>query len=103
MKRIILASAMALAIVGSAFAQSVNVTLEESQRDKIKTYVVQNKIQPVVLQERVVVGATLPASLELAAVPADWGPQLNTYRYVYSDNRIAFVEPSSRRVVHVID
>ena len=103
MKRFALASAVALVLAGSAFAQSVNVTLEESQRDKIRSYIVQNRIQPVVLQERAVVGTTLPATVELAAVPADWGPQLSTYRYVYTDNRIAFVEPASRRVVYVVE
>jgi hypothetical protein len=36
-------------------------------------------------------------------VPADWGPTVSKYRYVYHDNNVVLVEPSSRRVVHIID
>jgi hypothetical protein len=39
----------------------------------------------------------------LRTVPGDWGPSVSKYRYVYHDNRVLFVEPSNRRVVHVID
>ena len=39
MTRIVLAGAMALALVGSAFAQSATVTIAPEQRTKIKTFV----------------------------------------------------------------
>ena len=60
-------------------------------------------VRPVVVKERVTVGATLPADVELLSVPADWGPSVTKYRYVYHDNNVVLVEPSSRRVVRIID
>jgi hypothetical protein len=113
MKRIIVASAMALVLATPAFAQSTttttgsapaaSVTIAPEQRTKIKTYVTEKQVKPITMREKLAVGATLPADVELAAVPADWGPQLTSYRFVYTGNNIAFVEPSSRRVVHIIE
>ena len=114
MKRTLLAGVAVLALACPAFAQSsttvttgsapaASVTIAPDQRTKIKTYVTEKKVKPITVKEKITVGATLPADVELLAVPADWGPQLTSYRYVYSDNHIALVEPSSRRVIQVID
>jgi hypothetical protein len=105
MKKVVLALATVGALTAStpSFAQTVGVgvTFEPEQRTRIKEYVV--KQRPVTIEERVSVGARLPADVELRAVPSDWGPSVSKYRYVYSDNRVYFVEPSSREVVHVLD
>jgi hypothetical protein len=115
MKRTMLAGAALLLVLGGpAFAQSTTVTttaptagatvtIAPEQRTKIKQYVVEKKVKPVTVKEKIAVGATLPADVELATVPADWGPEVARYRYVYSDNRVALIEPSSRRVVSIID
>jgi hypothetical protein len=115
MKRIAFAGLAALALAGPAFAQSTTVittpgpsagatvTIAPDQRTRIKQYVVQNKVKPFALRERMAVGTTLPPDVELSVVPNDWGPGLTQYRYVYSDNYIGFVDPSSRRVIEVID
>jgi hypothetical protein len=114
MKRTLLTTAALLALACPALAQSTtittpapsasaSVTISPEQRTRIKQYVVEKKVKPVVVKERVAVGATLPADVELAAVPGDWGPEMSRYRYVYSDDRVMLVEPSSRRVVQVID
>jgi hypothetical protein len=107
MKKIVLALATVGALSASApsFAQTVGVgvTFEPEQRTRIKEYVVKERVAPVTIKERVSVGARLPADVELRAVPADWGPSVSKYRYVYSDNRVYFVEPSSREIVHVLD
>ena len=105
MKRALIAgvAASALWFSGQAIAQSVSVTINPEQRTKIKQYVVKEKVKPVTVKEKITVGATLPAAVELHSVPADWGPSVTKYRYVYSDDNIYLVEPSSRRVVHVID
>ena len=105
MKRALIAgiAASALWFSGQAIAQSVSVEINPEQRTKIKQYVVKQKVKPVTVQEKIAIGATLPATVQLQSVPADWGPSVTKYRYVYSDNHIYFVEPSSRRVVHVID
>ncbi len=112
MKRTILAGVAAIALAAPAFAQSTTVTtgtgpatitIAPEQRTKIKEYVVEKKVRPATVKERVAVGVTLPADVELVAVPNDWGPELSRYRYVYVGDRIVLVEPSSRRVIQVIE
>ena len=116
MKRSLMAAAAAAAVMltSAAFAQSsttvttgsapaASVTIAPEQRTKIKTYVTEHKVKPVTVKEKITVGATLPADVELLAVPADWGPSFASYRYVYADNRVVLVEPSSRKIVQVID
>lgn len=115
MTRTILAGVAVLALVGPALAQttviqtapapaaSATVTIAPEQRTRIKQYVVQQRVKPVTVRERLSVGATLPTEVELVAVPSDWGPDLARYRYIYSDERVMLVEPSSRRVIQVID
>ncbi|WP_338695758.1 MULTISPECIES: DUF1236 domain-containing protein [unclassified Bradyrhizobium] len=52
---------------------------------------------------KIVVGQPVPREVELEAVPADWGPSLTKYRYVYSGERVRLVDPSTRTVVQEID
>jgi hypothetical protein len=114
MKRILIASAVAAALATPALAQSTTVTttgpaasatitLAPEQRTRIKTYVTEKKVKPVVIKEQITVGATLPADVELVEVPSDWGTELAQYRFVHWDNRVVLVEPASRRVVQIID
>jgi hypothetical protein len=105
MKRTLLAGAAALAMVVSsqALAEGVAVEIAPEQRTKIKEYVVKEKVRPVTVKERVTIGATLPADVELRAVPSDWGPSVSRYRYIYHDDNVVLVDPSSRRVVQIID
>ena len=114
MKRTMIAAAavavLALGASNPSFAQGVGVqigpvgagiTFAPEQRTRIREYVAKERVAPI--RERVTVGARLPAEVELRTVPSDWGPSVTKYRYVYSDNRVYFVEPSSREVVHVLD
>lgn len=107
MKKVVLALAaagmLAAAVPASAQTVGVGVTFEPEQRTLIKEYVVKERVAPVTINERISVGARLPADVELRTVPSAWGPSVSKYRYVYSDNRVYFVEPSSREVVHVLD
>jgi len=105
MKRQVLIGATALALVfgGQALAQSVTVELAPDQRTRIKEYVVKEKVKPIVVKERISVGATLPADVELQAVPSAWRPSVSKYRYVYSNNSVYFVDPANRRVITTID
>jgi hypothetical protein len=101
----IAAAGIALAVASPALAQTVGVgvTVAPEERTRIKEYVVKEKVAPVTIKERVSVGAKLPADVELRTVPSAWGPTYSKYRYVYSDNRVYLVEPSSREVVTVVD
>jgi hypothetical protein len=116
MKRgLIVATAVAAITLGastSSFAQGVGVqvgpvgagiSFAPEQRTRIKEYVAKERVAPVTVKERVSVGARLPADVELRTVPAEWGPSVSKYRYIYSDNRVYFVEPSTREVVTVLE
>jgi hypothetical protein len=82
-------------------AQTIVVAPE--QRTAIREYVVKEKVRPHKLQSRVTVGATLPADVELAPVPETWGPSFHSYRYIYTGDDVVLVDPSSRRVIDVIE
>jgi hypothetical protein len=113
MKRTLLAGIAVIALASPTFAQTVIesgppsagavVTIAPEQRTRIREYVTEKRVKPVTIRERVSVGATIPADVDLVAVPSDWGPNLTRYRYVYSGDNVVLVEPSSRRVVQVID
>jgi hypothetical protein len=106
MRRTLIAGTAAALIMATgqiAAAQTATVEISPQQRTQIKEYVVKEKVKPITLKERVAVGATLPADVELAPVPQTWGPSVSKYRYVYSDNHVVLVEPSSRKVIQVID
>lgn len=114
MKRIILAGVAAFSLAAPAFAQTtvvttpapsagVAITVAPEQRTRIREYVVQERVKPITVRERITVGATLPADVDLVAVPNAWGPEFSRYRYVYSGDNVVLVEPSSRRVIQIID
>ena len=102
MKRFMILATAAL-LSTAAYAQTAVVQIAPEQRTKIKEYVVQKKMAPITMTDKVVVGATIPQNVELVAVPSDWGPTFTNYRYVYTDNHVVLVEPSSRKVIQIID
>lgn len=113
MKKLILGVAAAALLATGAMAQSTvttttgtarsTVVIEPEVRTKIKSYITEKKLRPVTTSERITVGATVPADVELVAVPSEWGPSLTKYRYVYSHDRVMLVDPGSRTVVQEID
>jgi hypothetical protein len=117
MKRILIAAAAcAVLFGGQAFGQGVGVgvqvgttgvgagiTFAPEQRTRIKEYVVKEKVAPVTVREKITVGKKLPTEVQLRPVPTDWGPTVSKYQYVYSDNNVYFVEPSTREVVTVLE
>jgi hypothetical protein len=105
MKRTIMAGATALAVLlsGQALAQSVEVELAPEQKARMKDYIVKERIAPAQVRERVKVGTVLPPDVELRTAPSDWGPCCARYRYVYAENHVLLVEPSTREVVRIVD
>jgi len=63
--------------------------------EPVRTYVRENRVDPVYLDGEVVVGAGIPANVELRQIP-DY-----QYRYVYVNGVPVLVEPESRRIVYV--
>jgi hypothetical protein len=113
MKKLLLVSAAAAALFSTgASAQTVvtttgtgraSVQIEPEYRARIRTYVTEHKIRPVVTQDRIVVGSSVPRDVELEAVPTEWGPSLNKYRYVYSGERVMLVDPETRTVIQEVE
>ncbi len=96
--------AAATLVATSALAQSV--IIEPQQRTVIRNYVVKERVRPIELRERVIVGATIPAEIELTPVPETIYaevPSLRPYRYFVWDGRFVLVEPSSRRVIQIVE
>jgi uncharacterized protein YraI len=63
---------------------------------EVRTYITSNQVDPLYLDGEVVVGASLPETVELREIP-DY-----EYRYVNVNNQPVLVEPGSRRIVYVI-
>jgi uncharacterized protein DUF1236 len=112
MKKLLMISAAAALLSTGAFAQNTVVTtgaghsavrIEPEARTRIHGYVTEHKIRPVEMRERLVVGARVPREVELEAVPAEWGPSLTRYRYVYSGQRVILVDPDTRAVVEEVE
>jgi hypothetical protein len=64
---------------------------------------VKEKMKPVTMREKIAVGGALPADVELRTAPSTWGTGFSNYRYVYANEGVIVVEPSTRRVVQIID
>jgi hypothetical protein len=104
MERTLLAGVAAFAVIFSsqALAQSVAVEINPAQQTTIKDYIVQQKVPSAPVKGSILVGSTLPADIELRSVPAGWGSTVSKYSYAYSDNRVYFVQPSTRKVVRIL-
>jgi uncharacterized protein YraI len=63
---------------------------------EVRTYIEQNPADPVYLDGEVVVGASLPETVEVREIP-DYG-----YRYVYVNGQPVLVEPETRRIVYIV-
>ena len=89
------------AVVGGATGAVVG-GLTGPEETKFKEYVVREHRPSVRVQEKVVVGETLPSSVQFYEVPETVGVKTK-YRYSVVNDRTVLVDPSTRRVVQVID
>jgi hypothetical protein len=102
MRRVLMISAAAVSLLAAGQAIAQTVIVEPEQRTKIREYVVKQLVNPVIMRERVIVGSTVPADVELRTVPTEWGVAPG-HRYFYWDDRVVLVEPSGRRVIEIIE
>ena len=103
MRPLFVGAALVVALSSQALGQSVAVEVAPADRAKIKEYVQKQKVPEARLNEQVLFGSKVPADVELRWVPPDWGPTVTRYRYVHTGDRVIFVEPSSRRVVRIVE
>jgi hypothetical protein len=91
-------------VTTTAPATTGAITIAPEQRTVIRQRLTTAK--PVQLKERVTVGMTVPAEVELVEVPAavvTEVPAFRSYRYFRWNDDVVLVDPSSRRVVQIID
>jgi hypothetical protein len=79
------------------------IRISPEQRTIIKQRI--GRVQPsTTVRQRVTVGATLPADVELTPLPEDLYaevPIVRNYRYIVVGDDIVLVEPQTRRVIEV--
>lgn len=63
--------------------------------DEVRTYVMENRVEPVYLEGEVVVGAGVPEPVQLQPVPD------HPYRYGYVNGQPVLVDPNTRQIVYV--
>jgi len=115
MKHLMIAAVASLGVISAAVAQtsttttttssgaSTTVTIQPEVRTKVKQYVTTSKPKAVTAPSGVTIskGTVLPETVEIQSFPADVG--VTEYRYAVVGDQTVLVEPSSRRIVEVID
>ena len=103
MQRLYLATIVtaSMLVSGQSFAQVI--TIQPEQRTVIREYVERESVPVIEMERDLTVGQSVPDEVELSTVPQQWGPGMNSYRYIYTDDRVYLVEPSTRRIIQVID
>ena len=105
MRKIMLATAAALLTVSSAaFAQSTVIVTDPAPTGaivlpgEVRTYVMEQQTPSVVYDGDVVVGTTLPNTVEVHTVP-----NMDGYAYTVVNDRRVIVEPQTHRVIQVLE
>jgi len=85
-----------------ALAQtSTTTTITTDQQSKVRTYVMKEHPASVKVTETVSVGTALPSSVSLHTLPADVG--ITQYRFAIVNDKTVLVEPSSRKIIQIIE
>ena len=89
------------AVVGGAVG-AIAGGLSEAEQPRFRQYVVQQGVPSYSYSGDVVVGTVLPSSgVTYYEVPSTYGAR--EYRYTRVNNRVVLVDPSTRRIVQVIE
>ncbi|MGF9758833.1 DUF1236 domain-containing protein [Microvirga sp. 0TCS3.31] len=90
------------AAIGGAIGAIAGGTLSAPQTARVQQYIVMQGTPSAYVQRPIAVGAPLPRTAGVYAVPADVG--VNTqYQYSVLNERTVLVDPQTRRVIQVID
>jgi hypothetical protein len=90
------------AAVGGAAGAALGGALTADESARVKQYVVREKRPSVRVTEKVAVGEELPSNVEMYSVPADVGVRTE-YRYTVVNDQTVLVDPSTRKIVQVIE
>ena len=117
MKHALIAGVAALGVLAAAPAVAQTTTTTTTRTESTGSFTIAPEKRTVIKQrftgapvttvkERVTVGATVPADVELMAVPdtvVTEVPTVKSYRYFRYNDDVVLVDPSTRRVVQIID
>src|SRR5262245_40120156 len=105
MKRSVVMAVAAVSLLASvpSDARTTGIEISPEHGATIREHVVRERIPAATIPGEGRVGVVLPGTVELAPVPDTWGPSVRRYRYVHWNNHVVLVEPSSRRVIQIID
>ena len=117
MKHALIAGVAALGVLAAAPAVAQTTTTTTTRTESTGSITIAPEKRTVIKQrftgapattikERVTIGATVPADVELMAVPETVVteiPTVKSYRYFRYNDDVVLVDPSSRRVVQIID
>jgi hypothetical protein len=105
MRKTMLATAAVLLTVSSAaFAQSTVIVTDPAPTGsvvlpgEVRTYVMEQQTPSVVYDGDVVVGTTLPDTVEVHTVP-----NMDGYAYTVVNDRRVIIEPQTHRVIQVLE
>ncbi|MTH61678.1 DUF1236 domain-containing protein [Paracoccus litorisediminis] len=84
------------AVVGGVAGAVAGDVAEDAMTAETRTYVLENRIQSVPVEGQVVIGTELPQTVEVQQIPN------SQYRYVYVNEQPVIVDPSSRKVVQIV-
>ena len=91
-----------LLLAGTALATAQTVVITPEQETVVREYV---KTNPVVVDRpsnfELIVGAIIPDIFKPGELAENTLP--NRYQYVVVDGRTVLIDPSTRKVVHIID
>ena len=84
------------AVIGAGVGSTVGMAAEPP--DEVVTYVRREPVESVEVRERIVVGEPLPTTVQIRRVP-----QHEKYSYAVVNHKRVIVEPSTRKVIKVIE
>ena len=94
--------AATILLAGTALATAQTVVITPEQETVVREYV---KTNPVVVDRpsnfELIVGAIIPDIFKPGELAENTLP--NRYQYVVVDGRTVLIDPSTRKVVHIID
>ncbi|WP_375458126.1 DUF1236 domain-containing protein [uncultured Enterovirga sp.] len=89
------------AVVGAGVGAVVG-GFSDAERPRFREYVTREKRPSYTYRETVRVGGELPASgVTYYEVPSEYG--VKTYRYTVVNDRVVLVDPTTRRIVQIVE
>jgi len=101
MNKHVLGGMIAAAVLWPALTSAQTTVIEttgSTPPDEVVTYVQRERVPSVAIEGDLRVGATLPGTVQLRTIPRQ-----DKYGFAVVNNRRVIVEPSTRRVIRIIE